>query len=292
MIPRGLYTAIITPFNEYGDIDEDALRKLIDEQINAGVSGIVSCGSTGESPTLTHDEHDQVIRLTVEQAAGRCHIMAGTGSNSTTEAITLTKHAKEAGASSSLQVVPYYNKPSQNGLYMHFKAVAESVDIPIIIYNIKGRSGVNLETSTLVELAKIPNIVGVKEASGSIEQMMEVICSTPDDFLVLSGDDNLTLPLLAAGGDGLISVTSNVMPRRMTEYVNMGLKGDFSAMRKEYKELLPFFKKIFMETNPIPIKTLMALMGKCEEIFRLPLCEASDETLKEMQKLIKIYNLK
>ncbi len=289
MIKRGLYTAIITPFLENGEIDEVALKKIIDEQIASGVAGIVSCGSTGESPTLSHEEHDMVIKLSIEQSAGRCEIMAGTGSNSTVEAITLTEHARLAGANSSLQVVPYYNKPTQKGMYLHFKAIADSVDIPIVIYNIRGRTGVNLETSTLVELAKVPNIVGVKEASGSIEQMMEVICATPDDFLVFSGDDNLTLPLLAAGGDGLISVASNIIPKRMVQFVNYGLLGDFVSMRKEYKTLLPLFKNLFIETNPIPVKTMMSLMGKCNEVFRLPLCEATDETLSIMQKMIALY---
>lgn len=289
MLKRGLYTAIITPFLKDGTIDEKNFRKMIDAQINAGVTGIVPCGSTGESPTLTHEEHDRVIRIAVEQANDKCVIMAGTGSNSTVEAINLTEHARKAGADVSLQIVPYYNKPTQKGMYLHFKAVAEAVDIPIVIYNIKGRTGVNMETSTLVELSKIPNIVGVKESSGSIEQVMDVINATSEDFIVLSGDDNLTIPIMAAGGDGVVSVASNIIPERMVKFVDYGLNGDFASMRKEYKDLALLFNKLFIETNPIPVKTIMALLGRCDNVFRLPLCEASESTIVVMKELIKKY---
>ena len=289
MLKRGLYTALITPFTKSGDVDEKAFRAIVEEQVNAGVTGLVPCGSTGESPTLSHEEHNRVVEITIDQVAGRCHVMAGSGSNSTREAIEMTEYARKAGADSSLQIVPYYNKPTQQGMYEHFKAIAQAVDIPIIVYNIKGRTGVNMETSTLVELAKIPNIVGVKEASGSIEQMMDVIKSTPDDFIVLSGDDGLTLPFMAVGGDGVISVASNILPKRMTEYVNMGLNNDFVAMREEHYNLCRMFKELFVETNPIPVKAAMAIKGACESEFRLPLTPPSDATVEKMKALVSHY---
>lgn len=288
---KGTYTAIVTPFKKDGSIDEEAFRKLIDDQIDAGITGIVPCGTTGESPTLNHAEHDKVIKITCEQVNGRCEIMAGTGSNSTEEAIRMTRHAKEAGATSSLQVVPYYNKPTQKGLYNHFKKIADTVDIPIIIYNIKGRSAINLETKTLAELAKTKNIVAVKEASGSIQQIMDVINSTPDDFSVLSGDDNLTLPLMAVGGNGVVSVASNVIPKKMVEFVGLGLKGDFEGMRKVHFELSELFNKLFIETNPIPVKKILSLKGKIESFYRSPICEPEDSSVVVIKELMKKYNI-
>ena len=289
MIRRGLYTAIVTPFKKDGSFDEAAFRKMIDEQVKAGVAGIVPCGSTGESPTLTYEEHDRVIRVAVEQSAGKCEVMAGTGSNSTAEAIAMTRHAAEVGATCSLQIVPYYNKPTPQGQYLHFKAIAESTDLPIIVYNIIGRTGINMTTDTLVKLAAIKNIVGVKESSGNINQVMEVIRDTPDDFIVLSGDDALTLPFMALGGDGVISVAANAFPERMVKYVDMGLRGDFASMRKEHFALLDLFTRLFCETNPIPIKTMLAMMGKIENVFRLPLCEGNENTVKIIGDLINKY---
>jgi 4-hydroxy-tetrahydrodipicolinate synthase len=288
---KGVYTAIVTPFKKDGSIDEEAFRKLIDRQIKAGVSGIVPCGTTGESPTLSHEEHNLVIEIACEQAKDKIEVMAGTGSNSTDEAIAMTKHAKEAGADYSLQVVPYYNKPTQKGLYNHFKKIAESVDIPIVIYNIQGRTGVNLETATLVELSKIPNIVGVKEASGSIQQIMDVIKNVPKEFSVLSGDDGLVLPLMAAGGHGVISVASNAIPEKMVEFVEFGLMEDFISMRKKHYELDEFFKKIFIETNPIPIKKILALQGLIESVYRLPLCEPSESNTDILKQLMVKYGI-
>ncbi|MCK4797101.1 MAG: 4-hydroxy-tetrahydrodipicolinate synthase, partial [Spirochaetes bacterium] len=263
---KGIFTAIVTPFTQNGMIDEDTFRKLIEKQIQAGITGIVPCGTTGESPTLSHEEHNKVIDIVCNQVNGRCEVMGGTGSNSTKEAIKMTEYAKKAGATSSLQVVPYYNKPTQKGLYNHFKAIACAVDIPIIIYNIKSRTGINLETSTLVELAKIKNIIGVKEASGSIQQVMKVIKSVPRDFSVLSGDDNLTLPLMAAGGHGVVSVASNIIPKKIVEFVECGLREDFAAMRKIHYELDELFSKIFIETNPIPVKKILALKSKIQSV--------------------------
>lgn len=288
---KGVFTAIITPFKKDGFLDEDALCNLIKEQIDAKVAGIVPCGTTGESPTLSYEEHDRVIEIACREAKGKCVIIAGTGSNSTDEAIMMTEHAKKAGAQYSLQVVPYYNKPTQNGLYNHFKSIVEKVDLPVVIYNIMGRTGINLATSTLVELSKVKNIIGVKEASGSIQQIMDVIKRVPEDFSVLSGDDNLTLPLMAAGGHGVISVASNVIPEKIVEFVNLGLKNDFVGMRKMYYQLDEIFSKLFVETNPIPVKKILALKGKIQSAYRLPLCEPEQSTIKILEDLIKKYNI-
>ena len=288
---RGVFTAIVTPFTRNDKIDEDTLRNFIEKQIQAGISGIVPCGTTGESPTLTHEEHHRVIEITCSQVRGRCEVIAGSGSNSTREAIAMTKLAKKAGATYSLQVVPYYNKPTQKGLYEHFKAVAEEANLPIIVYNIKGRTSINLETSTLSKLSKLKNIVGVKEASGSIQQIMKVIKAVPKNFSVLSGDDNLTLPLMASGGHGVISVVSNIIPKRMVDFVNHGIKNDFVTMRKEHYELDELFSKIFIETNPIPVKKILILKGKIQNMYRLPLCEPEESSVKILKMLIKKYKI-
>lgn len=288
---KGLFTAIVTPFDQNGDLDEKAFRNLIEEQIKAGVAGIVPCGSTGESATMDHDEHDRVIKITVEQVNKRCHVMAGTGSNSTKEAILLTQHAKKVGADSSLQIVPYYNKPTQKGLYEHFKTIADNCDIPIILYNIQGRTGVNLETPTVVKLSQVKNIVGVKEGSGSINQIMDVIKSVPKDFSVLCGDDRLTLLAMVLGGAGVISVTSNLLPKKMVEFVDLGLKGDFNSMREVHYELDEMFTTLFIETNPIPVKKIMAMQGKIKSSYRMPLCEPTENSLKILKELMTKYNI-
>ncbi len=286
---RGVYTAIITPFTQAGNVDEESLQKIIENQIENGIDGLVPCGTTGESPTLSHQEHDRVIELTVQFANGRVPVIAGTGSNATSEAIRLTKHAQDAGVDATLQVNPYYNKPTQKGLYLHFKAVADAVDIPVLVYNIKGRTGINVETPTLVKLMKdCENIHGVKEASGSLDQMKEVIQNRSDGFSVLSGDDNMTLSLLRAGGDGVVSVASNLIPRQMVEFVHAALDGNFDQAQKDEDRLMEFFKALFLETNPIPIKTAMAMQGWCEEIFRLPMCGFSDESnYKTLEGILK-----
>jgi len=276
---RGVYTAIITPFTKEGNVDEAALKQIIDFQIESGIDGLVPCGTTGESPTLSHQEHDRVIELTVEYSNGRVPVIAGTGSNATSEAIRLSKHAQEAGADGLLQVNPYYNKPTQKGLYLHFKAVADAVDIPVLVYNIKGRTGINVETPTLVRLMQdCDNIVGVKEASGNLDQMKDVIQNRNNGFSVLSGDDNMTLSLLREGGDGVVSVASNLIPGQVVDFVHAALEGDFEKAQKEEDRLMEFFKALFLETNPIPVKTAMALRGWCEEIFRLPMCGFSDSS--------------
>jgi 4-hydroxy-tetrahydrodipicolinate synthase len=288
---KGTYTAIVTPFNEDGSIDEESYRALVEEQIKAGVTGIVPCGSTGESSTLDHKEHIELIKITVDQVKARCEILAGTGSNSTREAIEMTKNAEKLGITSTLQIVPYYNKPTQKGLYLHFKAIAESVKIPVIVYNIQGRTAINLETSTLADLAKINNISGVKEGSGNIFQIMEVIKTMPKDFSVLIGDDKLTFLLMALGGHGVISVASNVIPKRIVDFVNLGLKNDFIAMREEHFKLDELFNKLFIETNPIPVKKILALKGKIKSFYRMPLCEPGEGSVKILEDLIKKYNI-
>ncbi|MBU3915661.1 4-hydroxy-tetrahydrodipicolinate synthase [bacterium] len=282
---RGIFTAIITPFDEQGNIDEVTLRKLIDFQIENGVDGIVPCGTTGESPTLSHDEHNSVVRITIEQANKRVPIIAGTGSNCTSEAIRLSKHAESAGANAVLLVNPYYNKPTQEGLYLHFREIANAVTIPCVLYNIKSRTGVNLETDTLIRLCDAcSNIVAVKEASGDIEQMKEVISRTRDNFSVLSGDDNMTVNLIQKGGDGVISVASNLIPREMVKMTHLAISGDIQGAYAMDRKLGRFFKALFLETNPIPIKAAMAMSGLCLETYRLPMCPLSKkEYRKELE---------
>ncbi|MGN0907737.1 MAG: 4-hydroxy-tetrahydrodipicolinate synthase [Bullifex sp.] len=270
---RGVFTALITPFTDYGTVDYAALERIVNFQIESGIDGLVPCGTTGESPCLSHEEHDRVIAQTIKFAAGRVPVIAGTGSNATNEAIRLSQHAEDAGVDAVLLVNPYYNKPNQEGLYRHFRAIADSVSVPCILYNIKGRTGVNLETDTLLRLVNdCPNIYAVKEASGSMDQMTDVINRSPEDFIVLSGDDNLALELVKRGGDGVISVASNLFPKEMVRMVHSALDGDFEKAESIEKYFADFFRTCFIETNPIPIKTAMAHYGKCREIFRLPMC--------------------
>jgi 4-hydroxy-tetrahydrodipicolinate synthase len=288
---KGVYTALVTPFTRDDKIDEKALRKLIGLQIEGGVQGLVPVGTTGESPTLNVAEHRRVIEITIEEVRGRVPVIAGTGSNSTAEAIELTAFAKEAGASASLQVAPYYNKPTEEGFLRHFTAIADAVDLPMIVYNIPGRTGKNIETSTLLELARHRNIIGVKEASGNIGQVMDVLQARPQGFSVLSGDDNLTLPILALGGDGVVSVASNLIPAKMAEMTGLALAAAWDEARALHYALLPLFKAIFIETNPIPIKAALAMKGLIEETYRLPLCPlkpANREKLKKVLEELKI----
>ena len=275
---RGVYTALVTPFTEIGTVDYQTIERIVEMQIDAKIDGIVPCGTTGESPTLSHEEHDRVIAKCVSYASGRTKVIAGTGSNSTTEAIRLSQHAEDAGADALLLVNPYYNKPTQKGLFLHFKAIAESVKLPCILYNIKGRTGVNIETETLLELERAcPNIVAVKEASGDLSQMKNVIERTDDDFSTLSGDDNLALELVKLDGDGVISVASNLFPREMVKMIHSALEGNWDVAERMGKWFAPFFSACFVETNPIPIKTAMAHLGILRESFRLPLCSLEKE---------------
>ncbi|WPP48855.1 4-hydroxy-tetrahydrodipicolinate synthase [Catalinimonas niigatensis] len=284
---RGTYTAIITPFTNEGKIDWPAFEKLVEKQIASGVEGIVFVGTTGESPTLSHEEYKEILRWSVSTIKGRCQVIHGTGSNNTRESIELAAVAAEAGADGHLVINPYYNKPTAEGLYRHFTAIADAVDLPIIIYNIKARTAINLETDTLLRLAEHKNIVGVKEASGDIHQMMDVMRRTPDDFCVLVGDDALTLPFMACGGDGLISVVSNCLPHTTSDLVRDCLAGKWDKARTSYYGILDIMSLSMMETNPIPIKAIMNQLGYCTSNIRLPLCEPTVPTMKAIEKHIQ-----
>jgi len=287
---RGAMVAIVTPFKN-DQVDERALRELIEFQIANGTDGIVPCGTTGESATLTHEEHDRVIEITIDAVKKRVPVIAGTGSNNTAEALRLTKHAYEAGADGALIVCPYYNRPTQEGLYQHFKTIAESVPIPIILYNIPGRTGVNLMPEMVAKLAKIKNIVGIKEASGSIKQMSDVINLCDKDFAVLSGDDIFTLPLLAIGGAGIISVISNVAPADMAGLVDAFTAGDMIRAKALHHKMSPLIETLFIEVNPIPVKAALALMGKIEYEYRLPLCKMAEANFEKLKTVMVNYGL-
>jgi 4-hydroxy-tetrahydrodipicolinate synthase len=287
---KGAIVAIVTPFRN-GKVDEEALRRLIEEQILAGTDGIAPCGTTGESTTLSHEEHDRVIEITVDAVKKRVPVIAGTGSNSTAEALRLTKHAWEVGVDAALIVCPYYNRPTQEGLYLHYRAIAEEVPIPMIIYNIQGRTGVNMATETLARLAEIPNIVGVKEASGSLKQMSDVIRLCGPDFSVLSGDDIFTLALMAIGGQGVISVISNIVPGDMASMVDAFAAGDLAKARSLHHRMSPLIDALFIETNPIPVKAALAMMGKIAYDLRLPLCRMGEKNEAMLKKVMQEYGL-
>ena len=282
--------ALVTPFKD-GRIDEKALEGLVEFHIKNGTTALVPCGTTGESATLSYDEHDKVIELTIRFARGRVPVIAGTGSNSTEEAIALTRHAKKVGAAASLQVSPYYNRPTQKGLYLHFKAIAEAVDMPIVLYNIASRTGVNIEPETFVKLAAIKNIIGVKEASGSLEQMARIRKLCPKEFLLISGDDALTLPVLSIGGVGIISVVANIIPRDVADMCIAFENGNISKAQDLHYKMLPLVKAMFIETNPIPVKTAMGLMKMIDPSLRLPMCEMLPENREKLVKELKDYKL-
>ncbi|PYN81596.1 MAG: 4-hydroxy-tetrahydrodipicolinate synthase [Candidatus Rokuibacteriota bacterium] len=288
---QGSFVAMVTPFRN-GKVDEAKLRELVEFHVAHGTDGLIPCGTTGESPTLSHDEHRRVVDVVIETARGRIRVVAGTGSNSTAEAIDMTKHAERAGAAGALVVNPYYNKPTQEGLYRHFRAVAESVAIPILVYNIQSRTAINVETDTLARLVRdVKTIVGVKEASGSLDQMSQVIAACGPDFSVLSGDDNITLPLLAIGGSGVVSVIANILPRETAELVHAALDGDWKRARELHYRLFPLARAAFIETNPIPIKEAMAMAGMLEPEFRLPMCRMSDGNREKLRAILKPYGL-
>jgi 4-hydroxy-tetrahydrodipicolinate synthase len=288
---QGSFVAMVTPFRN-GKVDEAKLRELVEFHVTHGTDGLIPCGTTGESPTLNHDEHHRVVEIVIEAARGRIRVIAGTGSNSTAEAIEMTKHAERAGAAGALVVNPYYNKPTQEGLYRHFRAIAESVAIPVLLYNIQSRTAINVETDTLARLARdVKNIVGVKEASGSLDQMSQVIAACGPDFSVLSGDDNITLPLLAIGGSGVVSVIANIVPRETAELVHAALDGDWKRARELHYRLFPLARAAFLETNPIPIKEAMAMAGMLEPEFRLPMCRMSDANREKLRAILKPYGL-
>ena len=288
---HGSLVAIVTPFKN-GKIDEDALTELIEFQIENGTHGIVPCGTTGESPTLSHEEHEYVIELTVKTVNKRVPVIAGTGSNSTKEAIRLTRFAKEIGADGALVVVPYYNKPTQEGLYQHFKQIASQVDIPIILYNIPGRSVVNMAPETVARLAgDFKNIVGVKEATGSVPQASKVIQLCGPDFIVLSGEDALNFPLMAIGARGFITVTANIAPRDVADLYNHFSSGDFEKARELHYKLQSLNEALFIETNPIPIKAALSIMDKIKYEYRLPLTEMTDAHFEELKAALSDYGL-
>ena len=286
----GSLVAIVTPFKN-GRVDERALVDLIEFQIANGTDGIVPCGTTGESATLTHDEHNQVIRLTIEAVRRRVPVIAGTGSNATAEAIALTKHAQEAGADGALLITPYYNKPTQEGLFRHYKAIAEAVELPLVLYNIPGRTSVNMLPTTVARLASIKNIVAIKEGSASLQQVSEIVQACGERITVLSGDDPLTLPMMAIGAKGVITVTANIVPREMAAMVDAFIAGKLDeAMRVHYR-LYPLFTALFYETNPIPVKEALAMMGKIQPELRLPLCPMSAENRDKLARALKDYGL-
>lgn len=287
---KGAIVAIVTPFKR-GRVDEGALRELIEFQIANGTDGIVPCGTTGESSTLSHEEHDRVIEITIDAVKKRVPVIAGTGSNSTEEALRLTRHAYKAGADGALLVCPYYNRPTQEGLYQHYKVVVENVPLPIILYNIPGRTGVNLLPETVARLSKIDNIVGIKEASGSLTQIGEVINLCGDDFVLLSGDDIITLPILALGGKGVISVVSNVAPADVVAMIDAFENGDLKRARELHYKLAPLVGALFVETNPVPVKAALAMMGKIEYDVRLPLCRMSEASYEKLRKAMLNYGL-
>jgi 4-hydroxy-tetrahydrodipicolinate synthase len=286
----GSMTALITPLRD-GQIDADAFGRLIEFQIANGTSALVPCGSTGESATLTHAEHAEVVRLAVKFAQGRVPIIAGTGSNSTAEAISLTRAAKAAGANAALLISPYYNKPTQAGIYQHYKAIAEATQFPLIVYNIPGRTGSKIEATTVARLAELEQIVGLKEATGSLDEVQEVLRLCGERIEVYSGDDALTLPIMAVGGVGVISVTANALPKRSAEMTAAALAGDWATARRLHYEMLPLARVLFLETNPIPIKAAMAMMGYCRDELRLPLLPMSEAPRTKLRSVMREFGL-
>jgi 4-hydroxy-tetrahydrodipicolinate synthase len=282
----GSLVAIVTPFKD-GKLDERALGDLIEWQIDSGTHGIVPCGTTGESATLTHAEHDRVVAFTVEVVRRRVPVVAGTGSNSTEEAIALTKHAKAVGVDGALLITPYYNKPTQDGLFLHYKAVAEAVDLPLVLYNIPGRTGVNMAPSTIARLTTCRTIVAVKEGSGSVQQASEIIQLCGERITVLAGDDALTLPMMAVGAKGVVTVTANLLPREMAQMVDAFRSGRLEEARTKHYRLYPLFTALFYETNPIPVKEALHMMGKIESELRLPLCPMGSEHKDKLLRVMK-----
>jgi 4-hydroxy-tetrahydrodipicolinate synthase len=289
---QGTATALVTPFKKDGSVDEPALRRLVDLQIKGGVEGLVPVGTTGENPTLANDEQQRVIEIVLEQARGRVKVFAGAGSNNTKEAIEKARFAKGVGADAALVVGPYYNKPTQEGYYQHFRSIAEAVDIPVIVYNVPGRTGGNIEAATVLRMAEeIPAVVMVKEASGNMAQIMEIARHKPERFSLLSGDDALTLPVMALGGDGCISVVANEVPKEFSELVRLSLKGKWQKARAIHNRLLDLMNINFLESNPIPVKTALAMMGILDEVFRLPLVPIGEKNREKLRSVLKELGL-
>jgi len=287
----GCGTALVTPFRQDQSLDETALRRLVRRQLDAGIDFLVPCGTTGESPTLTRHEHLRVIEITVEEAAGKVPVVGGAGGYNTREVIELARELERLGVDGILSVTPYYNKPTQEGLYQHYKAIASATPLPIIVYSVQGRTGVNVEPATLARLAAIPNIVGVKEASGNIAQMASVIHHVPPEFIVLSGDDAITLPLIALGGRGIISVASNEIPAEMTRLARLCLSGDFAGARALQRRYLPLMEVNFIESNPIPVKAALGLMSLLEPVYRLPMVAPKPENLARIEAVLQAAGL-
>lgn len=287
----GTGTALVTPFRRDGSLDEPSLRKLVKRQIDAGIDFLVPCGTTGESPTLSDAEHLRVVEITLELAKGKVPVLAGAGGYNTCEVISRARELADLGVSGILSVTPYYNKPTQEGLFQHFKAIAEAVQIPIIVYSVQGRTGVNIEPATVIRLAHIPNIVGIKEASGNVAQMGAILNCVPETFLVLSGDDALTLPLIALGGHGVISVVSNEIPAEMTRLTHLALVGDYEGARQIHRRFLPLMEINFVESNPIPVKAAMAEMGLLEPVWRLPLVPPKAENRARIRAVLESLRL-
>jgi 4-hydroxy-tetrahydrodipicolinate synthase len=288
---RGSIVAIVTPFDREGNFDEETFRQLIEFQIENGTDAIVPCGSTGEAATLDHRGHTEVIRACVDQVKKRVPILAGTGSNSTSEAVELTRAAKEAGADGALLITPYYNKPSQEGLYQHFKAVAEQVSLPQVLYNVPGRTGINLTVDTTVRLAELPNVIGLKDASGGVNQAGEILARTGEEFAILSGDDALTLPFMAVGAKGVISVTANIMPAAVKSLVQAVEDGRWNDARRQHMEMLDIHNAMFIESNPTPVKAALELMGKCSARVRLPLVTMQPQSIQQLKQVMVRYGL-
>jgi len=287
---KGSIVAIVTPFKG-GEVDEEAYRELIEFHIENGTSAIVPCGTTGESATLNMEEHARVIDIAIEAVNKRVPVIAGTGGNSTQEAIELTRHAKEAGADATLQVTPYYNKPTQEGLYQHYRAIAREVPLPQVLYNVPGRTSVNMLPETVARLAELPEVVAIKEASGNLGQMAEIVRLAGDKITLLSGDDNVTLPVLALGGKGVISVVANIVPKDTADMIQAWEDGDVERARTLFYKLFPLCQAMFYETNPIPVKTALAMMGKISEEMRLPLCPMSRANREKLEKALRDYGL-
>jgi 4-hydroxy-tetrahydrodipicolinate synthase len=287
----GCGTALVTPFNRDGSLDEAGVRRLARRQIDAGIHFLVPCGTTGETPTLSAAERVRVVDIVVAEAAGRVPVLAGAGGYNTHEVIASAGRLAEAGADGILSVTPYYNKPTPEGLFQHYAAIADAVPLPIIVYNVPGRTGCNVDVATIVRLSAIPNIVGVKEASGNVTQMCEICAAVPEDFIVLSGDDALTLPVMAVGGAGIVSVASNEVPAEMAHMVELAERGDFAAARRLHTELLPLMLVNFVESSPIPVKSAMAFMGLCEEIYRLPLVPPRPASRDRIARVLKDLGL-
>ena len=285
---NGSIVAMVTPFKD-GEVDYDKLGELVQYHIDNGTNAIIPCGTTGESPTLTHREHGEVIGKVIEAAAGRIPVIAGTGSNNTSEAVSMTRHAKETGADGSLIITPYYNKPTQQGIYEHYKAILEEVDIPIIVYNVPSRTGVSISAETVARLAEFDNIVAIKEATGDIDQASQILNLC--DITVLSGDDSLTLPIMSIGGKGVVSVLANILPREVSELTSSFLKGEIENAQRLHNSLFPLCKAMFIETNPIPVKTAMKLLGRLNGEMRLPLCNMSEEHEKQLKKILEKHGL-